>query len=313
MVVIVPTNTEDGSSTDGLVQAMSQVSLQTGENKSLKGALEKMKQDMKTKDENMAPIERENQDLQERVSKMKTSLKGKTLLEGAKHVISDDIAVDIVKFRVYLNFINDMDRVATTSQRRCIAVNETLSKKHSEWAQNAIDLLNYVPNVDLQTIRVKDRTALIIWSRRIVAKHNFLKSVQNKAMKMEHNIQEFKDMFEQLFIKGLPPFWDGKGSLYNQEDYNYLLIQCRMDHSKFEAMEESLKGPSLVEYLATEFEILNQFKIVKIGLPTMSYATCIDLEILIKEMMDYDISYDSQWKEIMWLGKTKCSFLGTSK
>jgi hypothetical protein len=29
-------------------------------------------------------------------------------------------------------------------------------------------------------------------------------------------IHEFKDTFEQLFVKGLPPFWDGKGSLYNK-------------------------------------------------------------------------------------------------
>jgi hypothetical protein len=86
-----------------------------------------------------------------------------------------------------------------------------------------------------------------------------------------------------------------------------------MDHSKFEGLEENLKGPSLVEYLAANFDILNQFKIVKIGLPTMSYTTCIDLEILIKEMMDYDIPFDSQWKEIVWLGKTKCIFPGTNK
>jgi hypothetical protein len=65
-----------------------------------------------------------------------------------------------------------------------------------------------------------------------------------------------------------------------------------MDHSKFEDMEESLKGPILVNYLATNFEILNNFKIVKVSMPTMSYATCIDLEILIKEMMDYGIPSD---------------------
>jgi hypothetical protein len=130
---------------------------------------------------------------------------------------------------------------------------------------------------------------------------------------MEQSIQEFKDTFEQLFIKGLPPFLDGKGKLYNQDEYNSLLTQCRMNHSKFEAMEESLKGPGLVEYLDAEFEILNQFKMVKIGLPTMSYTTCIDLEILIKETMDYEIPSNSQWKEIVWLGRTKCSFPGTSK
>jgi hypothetical protein len=122
---------------------------------------------------------------------------------------------------------------------------------------------------------------------------------------MEHNIQEFKDAFEQLFAKGIPSFWDGKGSFYNQEDYHTLLMQCRMDHYRFEDMEESLKGPNLVEHLAIDFEILNKFKMVKVNVPTMSYATCIDLEILIKEMMDYEIPSDGQWKELVWLGKTK--------
>jgi hypothetical protein len=78
-----------------------------------------------------------------------------------------------------------------------------------------------------------------------------------------------------------------------------------MDHSKFEILEEKLKGTNLGEYLTTNFEILNQFKIVKIRLPTMSYACCIDLKILIKEMMDYEIPSDLQWKEIVRLGKTK--------
>jgi hypothetical protein len=132
-------------------------------------------------------------------------------------------------------------------------------------------------------------------------------------MQMEHYLQEFRDTFEIFFIKGLPPFWDGKGKLYNQEEYNSLLTQCRMDHSKFEGIEENLKGPSLVEYLSTDFEILNEFKIVKIGLSIMSYAMCINLEILIKEMMDYEIPSNSQWKEIVRLGKTKCIFPRTSK
>jgi hypothetical protein len=74
---------------------------------------------------------------------------------------------------------------------------------------------------------------------------------------MEHSIQEFKDTFEQLFVKGLPPFWDGKGKLYDPEQYNSLLTRCRMDPSKFDSLEERLKGPSLVEYLTTYFEILN--------------------------------------------------------
>jgi len=80
MEVIITTNTEVGSSTKGLVQAMSQVSLKTGEIKSLKEDMENLKQEMKVKNDKMAQLHRENHDLQERVSNLRTSLKGKTLL-----------------------------------------------------------------------------------------------------------------------------------------------------------------------------------------------------------------------------------------
>ena len=61
---------------------------------------------------------------------------------------------------------------------------------------------------------------MIIWARRVIAKHNLLKYVQTKAIQMEQSIQKFKDMFEELFINCLPPFWDGKGKIYDQEEYN---------------------------------------------------------------------------------------------
>jgi FtsZ-binding cell division protein ZapB len=157
MVVIVPANIEVGSSTEGLVQAMSQVSLKIGEIKGLKEVIEKLKKEMKVKDEKMAQLHRDNQDLQERVNKMKTRLKGKTLLQGAKHVIWDAIATEVVKCRVYLNFITNKNSVVATAQSRCTVVNEVLAKKPSEWAQNFIHLLNFVPTSDLQTIEVKDR------------------------------------------------------------------------------------------------------------------------------------------------------------
>jgi chromosome segregation ATPase len=66
---------------------MSQVSLKVGEIKGLKGDIHKLKQEMKTKDERMAQFQKENQDLQERIDKMKIILRGKGLLQGAKHII----------------------------------------------------------------------------------------------------------------------------------------------------------------------------------------------------------------------------------
>jgi hypothetical protein len=107
----------------------------------------------------------------------KTRLKGKTLLQGAKHVIWDAIVAEVAKFKVYLNFIDDKDNMVVTAWNKCAVINEVLAKKPSEWAQNAIDLLNAIPTADLQIIGVKDRTALIISSRRIIAKHKLLGSV----------------------------------------------------------------------------------------------------------------------------------------
>jgi FtsZ-binding cell division protein ZapB len=86
-VVVVPPTTEAGPNTEGLVQAMSQVSLKVGEIKGLKGDIEKLKQEMQAKDERMTQLQKENGALQERIDKLKMRLRGKGLLQGAKHII----------------------------------------------------------------------------------------------------------------------------------------------------------------------------------------------------------------------------------
>jgi hypothetical protein len=123
------------------------------------------------------------------VIKLKTRLKGKGLLQGDKHVIWDSITSEAANIRVYLNFIDEKDNMVVTTRSKCTILNETLAKKPSEWAQKTLNLLNYVPITDLQTIGVKDMNALIILARRIIAKHNFLKSFQTKAVQMEQSIQ----------------------------------------------------------------------------------------------------------------------------
>ena len=143
----------------------------------MKGIIEKLKQEMQTKDERITQFQKDNGVLQERIDKLKMRLRGKGMLQGGKHIIWDSIFVEATKFRVYLNFINDKDNIAITSRSMCTVVNETLAKKPSEWAQNAINILNVVPTIGLQTIGVKYRTTLVIWARRVIAKHNLFKSV----------------------------------------------------------------------------------------------------------------------------------------
>jgi SMC interacting uncharacterized protein involved in chromosome segregation len=72
--VIVPLAAEVGPNIEGLVQAMSQVSLKEGEIKGLKGNIDKLKQEIHAKDERMAQFQRENEVLQERIDKLKIRL-----------------------------------------------------------------------------------------------------------------------------------------------------------------------------------------------------------------------------------------------
>jgi FtsZ-binding cell division protein ZapB len=78
--VVVPLDAEVGPNIEGLVQAMSQVSLKEGEIKGIKGSIEKLKQEMQAKDGRMAQFQKENEVLQERIDKLKMRLRGKGLL-----------------------------------------------------------------------------------------------------------------------------------------------------------------------------------------------------------------------------------------
>ena len=59
-MVATPT-AEVGSETEGLVQAMSQVSLKEGEIKGMKGSKKKLKQELHAKDERIAQFQKENE------------------------------------------------------------------------------------------------------------------------------------------------------------------------------------------------------------------------------------------------------------
>lgn len=208
-----------------------------------------------------------------------------------------------------MNFIDDKTDVASKSLHRCTIVNETQPKRPLETLHNAINLLNEISNTHLQTLGVNDRAAVIVWTRKIIGKHNHMKNVQSKAEKMKQNVQSFKSLFGKLFQKALPSFWDYNGQLCSQEQYQVLLTQAHMDHSKFQDLRKGLNGNAPMEKLTDEFEILTQFKEMKAWIPPISYASFIELEVLIKDMVDYDIPSQNQWKEIYKLRNTKYKFL----
>ena len=67
-------------------------------------------------------------------------------------------------------------------------------------------------------------------------------------------------MFDPWFKKGLPFFWEEKGDMLTQEEYQDKLIECISDHINFAGMHQSLSGKTIVDKLADEFEMFVFFQ-----------------------------------------------------
>ena len=72
-------------------------------------------------------------------------------------------------------------------------------------------------------------------------------------------------------------------------------------------MEKKLKGEVVIEKLKDDFHVLSQFQLIKSTLPPLSYESCVELYILLREMMDYEIPSKVFWIEIERFNNLKCS------
>ena len=66
-----------------------------------------------------------------------------------------------------------------------------------------------------------------------------------------------------------------------------------------------MTGNTITEKYTDDFEILDQFQMIKSNLPPMSYENCVELDILTKEMVDYDIPSQEQCNIIEKFDKSK--------
>ena len=178
-------------------------------------------------------------------------------------MIWDTLSVEITKFEHYLNFIDDESALVNLAAQRLKLANETMEKKPLNTTHNAVNFLNSLTYQNLQDIGIKNRVAIVLWAKKFINKHQIMKVMQDKGNQMSSQIKDFRMAFKDLFDDGLPYFWDDEGRLFSQEKYHSLLVQNRMDHSKFEDLVKGLTGKVIVEKLIEDFEILDRFLIIK--------------------------------------------------
>ena len=73
---------------------------------------------------------------------------------------------------------------------------------------NAIYFLNNLTEEEIRKENIQDRVLVITWERRVVNKYHHLETVQAKIDVMHNQIKEFIQLFNPLFKRGIPFFWE---------------------------------------------------------------------------------------------------------
>ena len=106
-----------------------------------------------------------------------------------------------------------------SAKQSVIVVKERLNKKPIDYAKNTIDFLNGLTEDEMKATNIKEKIYIITWARKVVNKHQHLDTVEEKIGIMTHQVNLFMDMFDPLFKKGLPLFWEEKRSMLSQKEY----------------------------------------------------------------------------------------------
>ena len=87
-----------------------------------------------------------------------------------------------------------------------------------------------------------------------------LETIQAEIEVIEHKVKEVIRLFKLLASRGIPFFWEENGPLLSQKEYREHLVHYQLDNSKFGDMQQSLSGKIIFDKLASEFELLSDFK-----------------------------------------------------
>lgn len=241
--------------------------------------------------------------LDEKISKLKEKVKGILPLEGAKHLLWDELSKDIQFFRPQLVIVEEHEKVLEVAFSRCKLAEEKLANMTQEVAQNAVNFLSKTPAADLQVLKVSNRTVLLVDARKVLHKYALLNSVKDKIAQIQQTVQDFKRALTPLFNYGLPSFWDGDGKLIVEPVYKEMMIKAKSDHGKFKDMVKGLKGTVVVNKMRQEFELPILFREIRPELPIFTKDPLTELDVLVKEMADAFVPNDNTWKEIFRVGK----------
>ena len=151
-------------------------------------------------------------------------------------------------------------------------------------ARDIISFVNTASKADFQDLGVTGTSTIIIMSEKSLASIIKAKMSKTKLM-LSLKRSQISKVGLLSYSKKVSLLFGIMVNIYSaQETYQALLSQQMNEDSKFKELEKHLKGQVIVEKLGNEFDLL-----VLKSLPPLPYAQYIEVEVLTKEMLSYNI------------------------
>ena len=114
-------------------------------------------------------------------------MNGKLQLQVSKHVIWDQITVEVTKLWDFLNFVDDMIFFVISYLIKYEIANKLIQRRTADKAHNSITFLSHLSNQDLATLNIHDKMGIIIRAKQFIEKNQLMKNVKSleEEMKIE--------------------------------------------------------------------------------------------------------------------------------
>jgi hypothetical protein len=129
---------------------------------------------------------------------------------------------------------------------------------------------------------VNGKKTVVMETERIFTKRNMIHQSQNECITLKRNVEYFSNKFENLVKTGLPSAWDKDGKLFSYGDLRIFLFISREKYDKFQKMNNTLRGQTIVYVLIDDFYLL--WKINNLFSHTPTYENYTKLDIAFRQM-----------------------------
>ena len=238
-------------------------------------------------------------------AKLSQQVVGKLALQGARNLIWDQIIMEADKFRPHLDIIEHQEIAMGEAKKQAHIVSAEVNKRPLVTMENAITFLSTLSNGSASKYRIQNRVAIVSRARKVVAKHRMMETVRAEIEVTERKFREVVKLFRQMLSRGILFFWEEKGPLMSHKEYQECLVHCRLDHNKFGDMQQALSRKVVFDKLASDFELLFDFKAACSKVPKISYPETMELQVQAYNMMVVTMPGPDLWRVIQQYGSPK--------